>query len=258
MHTGWFKFHRQIFDNPICTKDAEYFYVWCYLLTEANYEERRVIFKGEEIFLKKGQLITSTRKIASDLNINKSKIERILKKFEIETQIETQKTSRNTLITVLNWEHFQGSETQSETQVRHKWDTSETLNGESSYYIKEIKNKRNKEKNKYVCAFEEFWKIYPRKINKGKAYECYCARVNSGYSEAELLEAVRNYADECKKKGTPTEYIKHGTTFLSAATPFVDYLDKNYKGGSNGCNRQDNRQSDGGYSDYEKFFREAH
>ena len=40
MRVGWFKFHRQIFDNPICTKDAEHFFVWCYLLTEAQHEDK--------------------------------------------------------------------------------------------------------------------------------------------------------------------------------------------------------------------------
>ena len=171
-----------------------------------------------------------------------------MSELESEQMLYTERTNKGTLITVVNYGVYQGYENFGEPSDEP---SDEPQN-------KNIKNVRSKERKKYICAFEEFWKIYPRKINKGKAYECYCARVNSGYSEAELLEAVRNYADECKKKGTPTEYIKHGTTFLSAATPFVDYLDKNYKGGNDGCNRQDNRQSDGGYSDYEKFFREAH
>ena len=58
MRTGWFKFYRRIFDNPICTKDAEHFFVWCYLLAEAEFEDgERVLFQNEEITLKKGQLL---------------------------------------------------------------------------------------------------------------------------------------------------------------------------------------------------------
>ena len=50
LRTGWFKFHRQIFDNPICTKDAEHFFVWCYLLTEAYHEYgERALFQNKEI-----------------------------------------------------------------------------------------------------------------------------------------------------------------------------------------------------------------
>lgn len=75
-------------------------------------------------------------------------------------------------------------------------------------------------------SFEEFWKIYPRKKEKQRAYKQYCARIKDGWSHEELMEAVTGYADECRKKSTPDEYIKHGATFLSANTPFADYLKK--------------------------------
>ena len=152
MHVGWSKFHRQIFDNPVCTKDAEYFFVWCYILTEAKYEEERALFKNEEIVLQKGQLLITIKDVASKLNICESKVNRILKKLEIEKQIEKQTSNKNTLITVLNWEKYQADEKQneeqvknerqtSEKQVKNKWKTSE----KPSYYNKEIKKERNKE-----------------------------------------------------------------------------------------------------------------
>lgn len=95
---------------------------------------------------------------------------------------------------------------------------------------KEEKPKKSK-KAEYEVTFEELWKIYPRKINKGGAYKAYQARLNAGYSEEKLLQAVNNYAAECKKNGTLQKYIKHGSTFFGSSTPFVDYLDKNYGGG---------------------------
>ena len=52
MRVGWCKFHRQIFDNPICTKDAEHFFVWCYLLTEAHHEDgERALFQSRDLEL---------------------------------------------------------------------------------------------------------------------------------------------------------------------------------------------------------------
>ena len=83
--------------------------------------------------------------------------------------------------------------------------------------------------NKYNVCFEEFWKEYPRKKEKQKAYKAYLARLNSGYSESELLEACINYAAECEKVGREERYIKLGATFLSVNEPFVDYLDRNYR-----------------------------
>lgn len=76
----------------------------------------------------------------------------------------------------------------------------------------------------YPKDFEEFWGVYPRKIGKGEAYKKYQARLKDGWSPAELLEAAKNYADDCMRKKTEKVYIKHPKTFLSDSTPFVDYL----------------------------------
>lgn len=78
----------------------------------------------------------------------------------------------------------------------------------------------------YSKPFEEFWKAYPRSIDKGNAYLKYQARRKDGYSEDELLAAAKNYAAECKRKGTEKEFIKHPKTFLSETLPFTDYLPK--------------------------------
>ena len=83
-------------------------------------------------------------------------------------------------------------------------------------------------KDKYNVCFEEFWKCYPRKKEKANAYKQYQARLKSGYSEDELLEACKNYADECYRLKREERYIKLGATFLSANEPFADYLDRNY------------------------------
>ena len=80
--------------------------------------------------------------------------------------------------------------------------------------------------NNYSVHFESFWNAYPRKKEKAKAYKCYNARLKEGYSEEELLTAATEYAKECKERKTEERYIKLGSTFLSASTPFVDYLKK--------------------------------
>ena len=78
--------------------------------------------------------------------------------------------------------------------------------------------------NAYSTGFEEFWKVYPRKRDKGNAYKCYNARLKDGWSPAELLEAATNYALEMERKHTEQQYIKHAATFLSATTPFAEYV----------------------------------
>ena len=78
--------------------------------------------------------------------------------------------------------------------------------------------------NNYSVCFESFWKAYPRKKEKSKAYKAYSARLKDGYSEEELLQACEKYAAECKSRKTEERYIKLGATFLGPNTPFCDYL----------------------------------
>jgi len=84
--------------------------------------------------------------------------------------------------------------------------------------------------DRHKDAFEIFWKIYPRKKDMSNAAKKFNARINSGFSEEELIEAAKNYSDECNKNCTEEKYIKYATTFLGDDDnmPFVDYLDKNY------------------------------
>jgi len=84
--------------------------------------------------------------------------------------------------------------------------------------------KQEKPKSKYSNSFEQFWRVYPKKAEKGNAYKKYMARLKDGFSEEELLTAASRYAEQCRRNGTEDRYIKHPKTFLSDATPFTDFL----------------------------------
>lgn len=88
--------------------------------------------------------------------------------------------------------------------------------------------KNSIEKNIYSVHFESFWKNYPRKKEKSKAYKCYLARLKDGFSEEQLLTACINYAADCDHTKREERYIKLCATFLGPNTPFVDYFDENY------------------------------
>ena len=96
------------------------------------------------------------------------------------------------------------------------------------------KDNISKNNNIYTCAFAEFWKEYPRKKEKAKAYKCYQARLKDGYSEEELLTSAKAYKKECEERNTEERYIKLPATFLGASTPFIDYLKKEQEEEKNG------------------------
>ena len=88
-------------------------------------------------------------------------------------------------------------------------------------------SKSRKAISNYSTDFEEFWSVYPRKADKAQAYKKYKARLEDGFSHEQMLEAAKNYADQCRRDRTEEKYIKHGKTFLGEATSFLDYLPKN-------------------------------
>lgn len=223
-NNGWIELHRAMLENPIVMKSGDHCAVWICLLLLATHTERDVIFDGKRITLKPGQLITSRKSLKSlfKTTLNESKVQRILKSFEIEHQIEQQTCSKNRLITIVNWETYQKSEQQSEHEVNTKRTPSEhqvnTNNNDN--------NDNNVISNIYIAHFEETWKAYPKKRDKGAAYKAYMARINSGFSEEELFIATKGYADECKRENRPEKYIKNGSTFFGVNTPFIDYIPK--------------------------------
>jgi len=139
---GYIKSYRSTIEKPWYSKSA-YFHLWHHLLYSATYKEMEVFFNNTTLKLKPGQLITGRKALSKDTGINESKIERILTYFEkTEQQIEQQKTNKNRLITVLNWEKYQSTEQQAEQQINN----SRTTNEQQMNTNKNIK-KDNNEKN---------------------------------------------------------------------------------------------------------------
>lgn len=122
---GYIAIHRKILNNPIVCKDSDYLAIWIYLLLAATYKEQKILFKGEELTLRKGQLITGRKIISQKLCIDENKVQRILKTFENAHQIEQQTSNKNRLITIVNWDIYQKNEQQKQQQLNNKRTTTE-------------------------------------------------------------------------------------------------------------------------------------
>lgn len=87
-------------------------------------------------------------------------------------------------------------------------------------------NSTKSNSNKYGPEFEEFWKIYPRKVDKGQAYKTYKARIKDGFSPDDLKAAAESYRRQCEREHTEQKYIKHAKTFLGTNLSFTEYIPK--------------------------------
>lgn len=154
---GWIKLHRKTMDNPIVCKDADHLAVWIYLLTNATHKEYPAVFAGEKIMLQPGQLITGRQTIGEKFNIHESKVQRILKKFENEHQIEQRTSNHKRLISILSWADYQSSEQPDEHQMNNQRTTDEQpVNTNKN--VKNVKNNKNERKKESVpkIQFAEF------------------------------------------------------------------------------------------------------
>lgn len=182
---GWIKIHRKILENPIISKDSDYLAVWIYLLVNATHKEIPALFKGKKITLKEGQLITGRKSISSKLKISESKIYRIINEFKSEQQIEQQTSNKSSLITILNWNRYQQTEQQIETQMNNKWTTSEQQVNTN----KNVKNDKNV-KNNIISASEEASSADTAKANRKHKYGEY---KNVLLKDEELQTLKENY-----------------------------------------------------------------
>lgn len=136
----WIKLYRKLLDNPVAT-DLELlgFISWC--LLKANHKDNDIFFNKKKLNVKRGTFITSTEKIASHFSISRSKAYRLLVTLSEERILKHESTSKYTVVTVLNYSHYQPSETQTETLVKHRRNAGETQKDTN-------KNEKNEENEK--------------------------------------------------------------------------------------------------------------
>nr|DAO51594.1 MAG TPA: replisome organizer [Caudoviricetes sp.] len=169
---GWIKLHRKLLDNPIVMKDSEYLAVWIYLLLNASHAEYPVLFGGKKITLQPGQLITGRKSIASELCISESKVRRILDMFETDQQIDRQRSNKNSLVSIKNWDKYQICDRQNDQQLTNNRPTTDqqpTTNKKNNKKIKEDKEiiySDSQELNEAILSFIEYRKSIKKPMSE--------------------------------------------------------------------------------------------
>jgi hypothetical protein len=78
--------------------------------------------------------------------------------------------------------------------------------------------------DEYDPDFEAFWSVYPRQVEKKRAYRVWRTRLRAGVSPGDLINAARQYRDICLRMGTNERFIKHPATFIGPDKPYEEYL----------------------------------
>ena len=83
MENGWIKLDRNII-NQEWFKDGEFVRFWIYINCQLAHTKKQVTVYGQNIELQPGEMVFGRKRIALELNISESKIERMLKRLQNE------------------------------------------------------------------------------------------------------------------------------------------------------------------------------
>jgi hypothetical protein len=223
--TGYIKDHRKELHSDIWLMPPMYHRLWQWLKYKVNYEDAVIPMNdGSKFTIKKGQHLTSLRHIAQGLGYYEGrawkepnpKTVSVILEWMIKTEmIEIERGRGNreyTLITLLNWEKHQRKEEEGNSNY--------TPDGEGSKQQADIKKKnkegpKKKEEKTLPPQFEEFWSVYPKTVSKQDAVKAWSKLLKDGVDPSDVITATKNYALDCKAKGTEERYIKNPATFLN-------------------------------------------
>lgn len=114
---GWIKLYRDIQDNeiwkseePFSKRDA-----WIDLILMANHKDNEILFNGNVIIVKRGQLVTSEMKLANRWHWSKDKTRRYIKLLEKLGMLTKESTTTHTTINIVNYCKFQTERTSHNT-----------------------------------------------------------------------------------------------------------------------------------------------
>jgi hypothetical protein len=210
---GYYRMHRGWMEHPVFANEAfteREAFEW--LVGEATWQEDRVVaHKGNPVKVDRGQVPHSIRFMADAWGWNPSKTLRFVDKLKKWNMIETATETGQLIITICNYDKYQKGETQTETAVEEKPERDRNSSGTN---IK--KDNTSKEGKRgaapYSEKFEEAWKAYPTTPVMSKA-EGWRSWQKARRPEAELIQAVKAYADLLSKPDAP--FAAHFATFFN-------------------------------------------
>jgi len=215
--SGWIKLYRSTRSKGWYQK-SEFVHLWVHLLMKANHQDAEFWFNGKNIMVKRGSFVTGRKTLSSETGISESKVERILKCFENEQQIEQQTNNRNRLISIVCFDKYQKGEQQIEQQLNNKRTTSEqpvnTNKNEKNY-----KNDKELEENNGFVYFEnpELDKVFKQWLKM-------CDEKNKAYTYSSIEALQMKLQDDRNALSKVKQSLENGWVTLQAVDikPNVD------------------------------------
>lgn len=121
---GWISLHRSVTDHWLFDEDRKFskFEAWIDLLLMVNHTDKKMMLGNELITIKRGQKVTSIRKLCERWNWSNNKVKNFLNVLEADGMLTVKSDSKKTLVTVVNYDVYQNED----IEKRHQSDTKAT------------------------------------------------------------------------------------------------------------------------------------
>jgi hypothetical protein len=146
--------HRALWAHPsVQTATDAGIFLW--LAMSANWKSSRCAFGGKLIDVAPGQVVTSIQEMAATLCVPRTTLDRRLKWFVECGSIAQQVGNQGRLITLVNWEHYQGSEVDDGQPMGSEWVTDGERTGNGRTHSKKERREEEKKKETTPNVFDE-------------------------------------------------------------------------------------------------------
>ena len=146
---GWIKLHRGITDHWLWDCEFSYAQAWIDLLLKACHKPNKLMIKGQLVELKRGQQARSEVTLSKEWKWSRGKVRRFINQCENDGMIECKATHLTSIITICNYDSFQGVDTADGTTNRTAGGTSvDTANEHLTVHKQECKEVKNEEEVK--------------------------------------------------------------------------------------------------------------
>lgn len=109
MDESYVRLYRKSFNSSIWV-NPNYWFVWCWILMRAGYQENKYPFKGQDIVLPAGSFITGRNKALKELpGVTAQTYRSAIHYLNSTNRITSKVTNRFTIIQVQNWKKYQSS-----------------------------------------------------------------------------------------------------------------------------------------------------
>ena len=214
---GWVKVHRDIQncwiweEKPFSRGQA-----FIDLILMVNHEDKKIMFNGTLIEIKRGSGITSIRKLSDKWGWSKNKVDHFLKQLQSDEMISYKKDTKKTVVTIENYDLYQSRDFEKGQQkdierapMGNKRETDGNQKGTNKNDKEYIKNDKEGEERKEVYQLQSL--SFPTPLHEKIFNQFGDVTYKTWFKDLEVIEAdeeiIINFTDKFKKQIVEDKYI---------------------------------------------------